>query len=611
MPESFERAELRRWFKKIWRNTEGAVKLAFQIEKDLFWQNVMFAWPSQEEAIVEWVLAKVGQGADVFYAPALFKDRTSGKSKNVLGSWTLWAEFDGNAPDHWVGVPFDKYPEPSVRLQSSIPGRQHCYWLLDEFISKETVESKNRALAYELGADTSGWDAGQVLRPVSTRNFGHAKAERRGQQSLPVEILVEKDHIYGPSIIEVPAHFVEIVKNAIDLTQLPSLALVLAKGKWTDKFYTTFFADRAPEKGVRSDALMEIGYLGAEAGLSDSEIYVLVEAADSRWCKYTNRTPDRRFNILADIVERARFKHPYGSAYDFVADFGKPRSATQVVYTNPEFRELKVEYKWCFENLLSQNGLGMIAGEPGVGKTQLSNQLGICTASGQNFLSWKNSLGPQKTLLLQLEMPLAGMQKFLGMAQSSLDSDILQSLDQNLLISPLSSALPLDSEPGRKFLIDLVKKYMPKIIVIDSLAKSTTKSLNEDVPSRQLNDWIQEFRKNYGVTVVIIHHSRKGLAVGSKKHDQGNAQDDLFGSRYLTGDLDFILACYKIPKRKGYVYVRNAKNRYAEEHPDLTILRQPDLTFKVDKVHDDEDGVESFGLLESFLNAKSDRGSSS
>jgi hypothetical protein len=598
MPDSPERTELKTWFKKVWRDTPGAVKLAFQVEKDLVWSNVMFTWPNQLDAIVEWVLAKVGQGADVFYAPAIFKDRTSGRSENVLGSWTLWTDFDGNAPENWAGGAFDEFPEPSVRIQSSTADRQHCYWFLDEFISREVLEPKNRALAYELGADTSGWDAGQVLRPPATKNYGHAKPDRK--LSYPVEVISESAILYGPSIIETPTHFVDIVKNAIDLTNLPDLAYVLAKGKWSDSFYESYFAEQAPSKGDRSTALMEVGYFGAEAGLSDSEIYVLVETADSRWGKYTTRTPDRRFAILCDIVERARFKHPVGSDVDFLANFSKPRAATQIVYTNREFLDLKVEQKWVIENLMTEHGMGMIGGEPGVGKTQLSNWLGIAMSSGNNFLTWKNSCGPLRTMLLSLEMPLVGMQRFLESAESNLGKPQRDLLDQNLLISPLNSALPLDLDAGRKFLIDLTKNYRPQVIVIDSLAKSTTKSLNEDVPARLLNNWLQEFRNSFGVSVVLVHHTRKGVTGGKKAIDL-NVLDELLGNRYLTGDLDFVLGCYKIRGEKGRIRVRNAKNRYAQEHPDITISRQSDLTFKVDQIHDGEDSDTGETLLGDFL----------
>ena len=607
MPDSPERVELKAWFEKIWRDTPGGVKLAYQTSPDITgWHNVMFNWPADKSSIIEWVLAKVGQGADVFYGPAIYKDRTSGKSDNVLGSWCLWTDFDGNAPETWNGGAFDKMSAPSVRIQSSLPNRQHCYWLLDEFISREVLEPKNRALAYELGADTSGWDASQVLRPPSTKNYGHSKPDRK--QTYTVEIIDEPGTLYGPAVIETPTYFVDVVKNAVDLSNLPDISLVLAKGKWSEDFMESYFLPKAPDK-KRSDALMWAGYCGAEAGLSDSEIYVLVEAADSRWGKYTRRTPDRRFALLCDIVERARFAHPVGSAVDLLANFAKPTAALQIVYKNREFLELKVEQKWIFKELLTEFGMGMLGGEPGVGKTQLSNCFGLATASGTNFLTWKGSGSPLRTLLLSLEMPLVGMQKFLTLAQSNFSSSIINQLDQNLLISPLSSALPLDLDAGRKFLIDLTRNYRPEIIIIDSLAKSTTKSLNDDVPARQFNDWMQEFRKTFGVTVVIVHHTRKGSAQTKKMVDQ-NPLDELLGNRYLTGDLDFLLACYRIKNKKDHVYVRNAKNRYAKEHPDITISRQPDLTFKVEQVHDDEDCDEGGTLIDMFRRSRENESNS-
>lgn len=600
-----DREELTKWFRAIWRDTAGAVKLAFQIEKDLAWSNVMFKWPDACEQIVDWVLLHKAQGADVFYSPAIYKDRTSGKSENVLGSWTLWAELDGNAPvGGWAGAQFDKIPAPSYRIQSSSPGRQHCYWLLDEFVSREILEPKNRALAYELQADTSGWDASQYLRPPATINFGHAKVDRT--ESFPVELIESTGNLYGPSVIETPTHFVDIVKNAIDLTQLPPLALVLTKGKWPDGFAEAFFREHPPVKPHRSDALMQIGYYGAEAGLDDSEIYRLVETADSRWGVYTSRTPDRRFSILADIVERARFKHPVGSTVDLLANFNKPRSAIQIVYTFDEFLTAKAEHKWQFQDLLTEQGIGILAGEPGVGKTQLSNIVGIASASGQRFLTWSNSNGPVRTLLLNLEMPLAGLQKFLKNQTAQSSSEVLTSLRQNLLISPLNSSLPLDTEQGRKFLIDQVQQHEPKLLVIDSLAKSTIKSLMDDTNARQLNDWLQQFRQTYGITIVFVHHTKK------KQLDKvTRGQDELFGSRFITGDLDFILSCYKT-KPKGHVYIENPKNRYAAEADPITIRRCDDLTFEVVNIHDNSDSQDT-GLLNAFINSRQDssRGHSS
>lgn len=593
-----DREELTKWFTTIWRNTKGAVKLAFQVEKDLAWTNTMFNWPGELNKIVDWVLFNKSQGADVFYSPAIYKDRTSGKSENVLGSWTLWAELDGNAPvGEWTGTQFDKIPNPSYRIQSSTPGRQHCYWLLDEFIARDVLEPKNRALAYELQADTSGWDASQYLRPPATTNYGHAKVDRT--ESYPVECVDATGTLYGPSVIEAPKYFVDVVKNAIDLTQLPPLALVLSRGKWPEGFEEAFFRETPPVKGTRSDALMSIGYYGAEAGLSDSEIYRLVETADSRWGVYTSRTPDRRFSLLADIVERARFKHPVGSTVDLLANFNKPRSAIQIVYTYDEFLAAKAEHTWQFQELLTKNGIGILAGEPGVGKTQLSNVIGIASASGQRFLTWDNSNGPLRTLLLNLEMPLAGLQKFLKNQTAQSSSEVQSLLRENLLISPLNSSLPLDTDQGRKFLVDLVQQHEPKLLVIDSLAKSTIKSLMDDTTARQLNDWLQQFRQTYEITIVLVHHTKK------KQLDKvTRGQDELFGSRFITGDLDFILSCYKA-KPKGDIYIENSKNRYAVESDPITVRRRDDLTFEVVNIHDSE-GNNDQGLLNAFLDSRQD-----
>jgi hypothetical protein len=105
--------------------------------------------------------------ANVFYCPALFNAANPAK-ENVMGSWVLWVDFDGNAPVDWEGI---AVPEPTMRIQSSIPLHEHCYWRLNEFIDDyHVIDDRNRALAYTLHADTSGWDADQILRPIHTTN---------------------------------------------------------------------------------------------------------------------------------------------------------------------------------------------------------------------------------------------------------------------------------------------------------------------------------------------------------------------------------------------------------------------------------------------------------
>lgn len=133
------------------------------------WTTFMFDWPRQRKAVVKHVLKWAATPAlDVYYSPALFA-YASPKRESVLGSRVLWVDFDGNAPTSWDDNSLA--PEPTLRIQSSIPGHEHCYWLLDTFLDDPSLlEERNRSLAYALHADTSGWDADQILRPPFTMN---------------------------------------------------------------------------------------------------------------------------------------------------------------------------------------------------------------------------------------------------------------------------------------------------------------------------------------------------------------------------------------------------------------------------------------------------------
>jgi hypothetical protein len=133
------------------------------------WRKVTFSWPRSAEGVIEHILAQNAMGSDVYFSPALYRAAKPIK-ENVKGSWCLWADLDGNAPDDWSKVP--GLPEPTLVVQSSIAGHEHAYWRLDSFLTDlSTLEERNRAIALLLGADYSGWDGNQVLRPIGTTNY--------------------------------------------------------------------------------------------------------------------------------------------------------------------------------------------------------------------------------------------------------------------------------------------------------------------------------------------------------------------------------------------------------------------------------------------------------
>ncbi|WP_166178953.1 DNA-primase RepB domain-containing protein [Rubrobacter tropicus] len=114
----------------------------------------------------------------------LAKRRVKANAAPVLA---LWADADGVAPG------FDA-PEPTAIVESS-PGRAHLFWRLTRSVSPLRAEELNRRLLLAVGADRSGWDLGQLLRPPGTRNRKYGPAPF-------VRLLELNDDRYHPRELE-------------------------------------------------------------------------------------------------------------------------------------------------------------------------------------------------------------------------------------------------------------------------------------------------------------------------------------------------------------------------------------------------------------------------
>jgi hypothetical protein len=290
---------------KIWGRTDGYVAIRFKTREGLF-KGTWPHWPSQREQVFDFIELQSAQGSEVYISPPIWKDKPSPGEKwtasQLLGTRVLWVDFDGNAPDTW---PVDSgIPEPSIKIQSSTSSRQHNYWVIDEVLTnKEQIENYNRTLALRLGADTSGWDITQLLRPPGTVNFGYAKPERNGQ-TFPVRIEELSERVYQAIEFGLTEDFRPLVKDR--LGDIPTIIEVLAKQTWPDSLYRIFTSP--PKDRERSDQMMLAAYEAAEAGFSDEQIYSILLDCDDRWGKYKDRTD--REKRLVDFVDRARTKHP-------------------------------------------------------------------------------------------------------------------------------------------------------------------------------------------------------------------------------------------------------------------------------------------------------------
>lgn len=560
---------LANFYSYLWGDNEGWVYLPTKDPKTDNWSKVMFEWPKHKDHIIKHTLAKSAEGNEVYVAPVLFNEPRPIKD-NVKGSNFLWVDFDGNAPAEWpsdaVETP-DEAPEPSLRVMSSRSGHEHCYWKLNEFTADiNFIENTNRALAYRLKADTSGWDAGQVLRPPHTTNYKH---------DLPVRVIAAREKTFDRTDFKGFQAVKQLVSESIEIDEVPDITKVIAKHKWDDHHFDLFMKPSI-EEGKRSSALMSLGYFGAEMGMTDAEIFAILLHADDRWGKFKKRS-DRKKRLL-DIINKARQKHPVALTSDegllrgLLGDAENVKEAPKYVYGFDEFNKTEINIEWVVEGLLEQSGILVFVSAPGVGKTQISLQFSICCALGIPFLKWPIAR-KMKILWFSLEMNHAALKYFTTQMAEGYTSTEIQELDRNLKIVPLGEVLPLDHLEGQRFLEALIEEYKPDGIILDSMGKVTTSSLSDEEKIKSLNAYYGRIRNKYGVFLGFIHHNRKATDNNKKPKELG----DIYGNQYIAAEVSAAVNLWKEPD--GSVEVSTIKLRLAPEIKPFSIVRTDNLKF--------------------------------
>ena len=576
---------LSHFFKEIWGEVEGFVYLPTLNRQTNDWHKVFYRWPMDSKNIVQHVISGSARGLDVYYSPVLYKgeswpDKPGRPIKsNVLGSNVIWAEFDGASEDYLkltrqngdgadgeaVSGPHSAVPGPSVRVQSSKDGHEHVYWKLDEFVTDtQWIEDKNRSITYSFRSDTRGWDVTQILRPPFTTNQ---------KRDLPVTVIQDGGPAYPRDTFAPLVPPPVLVNESIVIEELPGVEDVIAKYRW-DKEHFDMFRSPTIEEGKRSAALMRLGYFCIEAGMTNTEAYAILFNADQRWGKYKGRQDQKR--RLVDIIDRARQKHPNPQPElefkGLLGDDSPIETGRPLVYGFQDFLNSDVKIEWAIEDLLEIDGMGMVAAMPGVGKTQLSLQLGANAALGQDFLKWKMPKS-HKIVFFSLEMSHVGLKIFVTHTSGSFSEEQIQILNGNFFIIPLGETIPVDRQEGVKLLEMYLDQIEPTGMIVDSIGKLSADELSEKT-ARTINAVFNRLRKKYQMFIWFIHHNRKA----SDNNKKPTALSDVYGNQYLTADMSSVLIMYPHPMGAEIIPV---KTRYAQMKKPFVVERSENLTYSV------------------------------
>jgi archaellum biogenesis ATPase FlaH len=508
-------------------------------------RQYFFSWPQEQERLERHL--KNYNDRDIYLSPALFTARKISR-ETFKGTKYLWSDFD-------TGVPALGFIEPTMRIMSSQEGHEHWYWRLNEFITDPVIFADlNRRLAYHYEADTGVWDYARVLRPADTWNH---------KRNKPVTLINRNEHTYTINdFLHVPIPPTNY-RVEIELGTLPARDMILAKYRWTED--AVDLLSKEVKQGKRSDALARLAHECAEIGLSNEEMYVIIEERDRAWGKFLNRN-DRQ-KRLEDFIVKVRGKRAV------VAEI--TQSATEVFRFN-DFMNTKINLKWAIEGLLPVSGSMVILGKEGLGKSTFSLRLSMALALGNPlFLEWKINEA-QKVLFISLEMQHDELKEFFEDMQVPEETRIY--LQERLFIWAIGHAYPFDSPDQQIELLKYIDMHKIDLIIIDSHALAMYGSIKDDDAVKRLYSFLNEdVRKARKCGYIFIHHIRKA---GIGEEHKSPTLDESFGSRYITANAQTVATLWQKPGSTK-VQLKLIKTRMSIGNKDFEMERTPDRGFKL------------------------------
>jgi hypothetical protein len=303
-------------------------------------------------------------------------------------------------------------------------------------------------------------------------------------------------------------------------------------------------------------------------GMTNEECYAILLNADDRWGKFKNRSPEDRAKRLIGIITHCRGKKAVSNELNL--------SESETFVKLGDFLNTKLEVKWVYKDFITEQGLGTISAQPGVGKTTLSIRLGMSVILKKDFLVWKSEIKDQKKVgFLSLEMASIECMKFINDMWPSFTPAEQEIIKENFFILPIGYSIPLGSEEYQQKILEQVDQHSIDFLIIDSLKAAT--GLDE----RRLEkfyEWVNKtLRGDRGITVWIVHHNRKPPNDGQPRKPRG--LDDLYGDTFIGAHPSAVISLWK--NGRGTLEVIPLKIRLAAEVGAFYLKRAPHLNFEV------------------------------
>lgn len=217
------------------------------------------------------------------------------------------------------------------------------------------------------------------------------------------------------------------------------------------------------------------------------------------------------------IIKNTGFKDNPGVSYRSPAAAGikqkvkKPKSfntMNAIELIDSDF----VAPKPIIDQFLYENGVGLIAGADGVGKSLLALQAAISIAIGVPFLDF-HIRHPHKVLLIQFELENGDLRHRLAKQKAYFEKTYPEGMNcwDNLKFSIIEQDAKMFIDQWSTIEQTVIENDLKGgVLIVDNLYTSTSVDVSDNNKVQTLLSRIASIRTKYGITILLINHHNKG-----------------------------------------------------------------------------------------------------
>ncbi len=226
------------------------------------------------------------------------------------------------------------------------------------------------------------------------------------------------------------------------------------------------------------------------------------------------------------------------------------------------------ERRWLVEELWADRAVGILGGEPKLGKSWLALDVAVSVASGAPCLRRFAVPRPGPVLLYAAEDALHIVRQRLDAVTAAAGVDLV-GLPLHVITAP---SVRLDLEQDRERLRATVAALSPRLLVLDPFVRLHRRDENVASEVAPLLAYLRLLERELGVAVLLVHHARKSGGARAGQALRGSSE------LHAWGDSNLYLG------RRGEVLWLTVEHRAAPSRPRMPVAlreRQGGLSLQV------------------------------